>query len=104
MATVVNTIKITNNQINSDLNLGSQIINCSADLRRAVSRLSEITNLMLQMFSTTAVPPDYTMIEALLGLQPGQGIVIWGIITNANTQIAGDASVQKFINWIVPAA
>lgn len=95
MATTVNSIAL-----NSSLNLGSQIIQCAATLRQQVSRLSEINAQMLQMFATTPTP-DYTLIEQQLGLQPGQGVTVCGIITNANSQIAGDAAVQKFLYWFI---
>lgn len=95
MATTVNSIAL-----NGNLNLGSQIIQCAATMRQQVSRLNEINNQMLQMFATTPTP-DYTLIEQQLGLAPGQGVTVWGIITNANSQIAGDAAVQKFLFWFI---
>lgn len=98
MATAVNTKIITTNPMDDD-HIGSQLMRVSTNLRRDVAELSNLTARMLQMFSTTV--PDYTLIESELGLVAGDGVVIWGIVNGANTQIAGDAAVQKVMNWMI---
>ena len=88
-------------KIDTAKNLGSQLINCAATMRQQISRLSEIQSQMVQMFDSTT--SDYTLIEAQFGLQPGEGVILWGIVNGANTQIQADAAVLKLINWLINA-
>ena len=98
MATAVNSKLITVDLMDDD-NIGTQLMHVSANLRQDVADLNNLAARMLQMFSTTT--PDYTLIESIMGLAAGDGVVVWGIVNNANTQIQGDASVQKLMNWLI---
>ena len=98
MAATVNAKLIKTNPMDGD-HIGTLLMGISKNLRRDTADLSTLTARMLQMFDTTT--PDYTMIESELGLAAGDGVVIWGIVDAANTQIAGDGAVQKLMNRMI---
>jgi hypothetical protein len=98
MAATVNSKLIKTNPMDED-HIGTQLMRVSANMRRDVAELGELTSRLVQMFQVS--PADYTLIESELGLAAGEGVLIWGYVNGANTQIVGDAAVQKLMNWLI---
>jgi hypothetical protein len=51
------------------------------------------------MFNHSATAPDFTIIEALLGVQPGQGVTVYNLAVGANSTVQGP-SIASFLDGL----
>lgn len=68
-------------------------------LRQEVDRawaLSEGIQQLKLIMDEAAAPPDWTGVEALLGLDPGQGETVYNLLAGTNTALQS-SDVQQFI-------
>ena len=84
---------------NTHINIGRSPDGLKSLFRRDIDRLWDTVQALEKVkviLDEAAAPPDWTGVEALLGLEPGQGETVYNLIAGTNAALQG-SDVQQLV-------